>query len=143
MKWRLDKMFPNIEYKVIGEPKDLESAKELASQNKYQFQWWAVSLVGGQPYGDKKKGADTGIDGYLYFMDEINKAKKAIIQVKAGSVSVSQIRDLVGVIQREQAEMGIFLCLIGCFESQEKVPLTISFPPTIMTFPIANTSVNR
>ncbi len=111
MKWRLEKMFPNIQYKVIGEPKDLESAKELASQNKYQFQWWAVSLIGGQPYGDKKKGADTGIDGYLYFMDEKNKVKKAIIQVKAGNVSVSQLRDLVGVVQREKAEMGVFLCL--------------------------------
>jgi site-specific DNA-methyltransferase (adenine-specific) len=111
MKWRLEKMFPNIQYKVIGEPKDLESAKELANQNKYQFQWWAVSLVGGQPYGDKKKGADTGIDGYLYFMDEKNKVKKAIIQVKAGNVSVSQIRDLIGVVQREKAEMGVFLCL--------------------------------
>ena len=111
MKWRLEKKFPNIQYKVIGEPKDLESAKELANQNKYQFQWWAVSLVGGQPYGDKKKGADTGIDGYLYFMDEKDKVRKAIIQVKAGAASVSQIRDLVGVIQREKAEMGLFLCL--------------------------------
>jgi adenine specific DNA methylase Mod len=111
MKWRLEKMFPNIQYKVIGEPKDLASAKELANQNKYQFQWWVISLVGGQPYGDKKKGADTGIDGYLYFMDEKNKIKKAIIQVKAGTVSVSQIRDLIGVIQREKAEMGVFLCL--------------------------------
>ena len=111
MKWRLGKMFPNIQYKVVGEPKDLESAKELANQNKYQFQWWAVSLVGGQPYGDKKKGADTGIDGYLHFMDEKNKVKKAIIQVKAGGVSVSQTRDLIGVIQREKAEMGVFLCL--------------------------------
>lgn len=111
MKWRLEKMFPNIQYKVVGEPKDLESAKELADQNKYQFQWWAVSLIGGQPYGDKKKGADSGIDGYLYFMDEKNKIKKAIIQVKAGNISVSQIRDLVGVLQRENAEMGIFLSL--------------------------------
>jgi len=111
MKWRLETMFPNIQYKVIGEPVDLAGAKELASQSKYQFQWWAVSLVGGQPYGDKKKGADTGIDGYLYFMDEKNKVKKAIIQVKAGNVTVSQIRDLIGVVQREKAEMGVFLCL--------------------------------
>jgi site-specific DNA-methyltransferase (adenine-specific) len=111
MKWRLEKIFPGIQYKVVGEPKDLAGAKELANQNKYQFQWWAVSLVGGQPYGDKKKGADTGIDGYLYFMDEKNKVKKAIIQVKAGNVTVSQIRDLIGVVQREKAEMGVFLCL--------------------------------
>jgi site-specific DNA-methyltransferase (adenine-specific) len=111
MKWRLEKMFPNIQYKVVGEPKDLESAKELANQNKYQFQWWAVSLVGGQPYGDKKKGADTGIDGYLYFMDEKDKVKKAIISVKSGHITVSQMRDLIAVIKREKAEMGLFLTL--------------------------------
>lgn len=111
MKWRLGELFPNIKYKVIGEPKDIAGAKELASQNKYQFQWWAISLVDGQPYGDKKKGADTGIDGYIYFMDEKDKVKKAIVQVKGGNVSVSQIRDLEGVIDREKAEFGIFISL--------------------------------
>jgi site-specific DNA-methyltransferase (adenine-specific) len=111
MKWRLDRMFPNIQYKVIGEPKDLAGAKELAHYDKYQFQWWAVSLIGGQPYSDKKKGADTGIDGYLYFIDEKNKVKKAIISVKGGATSVKDIRDLSGVIDREKAEMGIFLTL--------------------------------
>lgn len=114
MKWRLEQMFhlvPDNDYKVVGEPKDLEGAKELASQSRYQFQWWAVSLIGGQPYGDKKKGADTGIDGYLYFMDEKNKIKKAIISVKSGNVSVSQMRDLIGVVKREKSEMGVFLTL--------------------------------
>ena len=111
MKWRLNKIFPGIKYKVIGEPKDLAGAKELAKQNKYQFQWWAVSLVGGQPYGDKKKGADTGIDGYLYFMDEKDKVKKAIISVKGGGTSVKDIRDLGHVIDREKADIGIFITL--------------------------------
>lgn len=111
MKWRLNNIFPGIKYKVIGEPVDLSGAKELANQNKYQFQWWAVSLIGAQPYGNKKKGADTGIDGYLYFMDEKDKVKKAIVQVKSGGVSVNLMRDLIGVVEREKAEMGIFLTL--------------------------------
>ena len=111
MKWRLDRMFPGIQYKVIGEPKDLMGAKELAKQNKYQFQWWALSLIGARPYGDKKKGADTGIDGYCYFMDEKDKVKTAIVSVKGGGTSVKDIRDLSGVIDREKAEMGIFLTL--------------------------------
>ena len=111
MKWRLQQMFPGIQYKVIGEPKDIAGARELATQNKYQFQWWALSLIGARPYGDKKKGADTGIDGYCYFMDEKDKVKKAIVQVKSGEVSVSQIRDLAGVIDREKAEIGIFITL--------------------------------
>lgn len=111
MKWRLNKMFSGIKYKVIGEPVDLAGAKELAKQNKYQFQWWALSLIGARPYGDRKKGADTGIDGYCYFMNEKDKVKKAIVSVKGGDVSVSQIRDLVGVVDREKAEMGIFITL--------------------------------
>jgi site-specific DNA-methyltransferase (adenine-specific) len=71
-----------------------------------------VTLVGGQPYGNKKKGADTGIDGYLYFMDEKDKVKKAIISVKGGEkVSVTMIGELGHVIDRERAEIGIFLTL--------------------------------
>ncbi|MFA5065823.1 MAG: site-specific DNA-methyltransferase [Dehalococcoidia bacterium] len=115
MKWRLDTMFPVIKYKVTGEPEDLEGARELARENKYEFQWWAVSKIGGQPYGDKKKGADTGIDGYLYFTDysaEKDKVKKAIISVKAGGqVHSSVIRDLGHVIDREKADFGILLTL--------------------------------
>lgn len=111
MKWRLGQAFHDIEYDIIGEPEDLAGAVKLASDNKYQFQWWAVHKIGGQPYGDKKKGADTGIDGYKYFTDEVGKVKKAIISVKGGGTSVKDIRDLVGVLKRENVPMGIFVTL--------------------------------
>lgn len=112
MKWRLKNITPMPSFKVVGEPKDLAGAVELADQNKYQFQWWAVSLIGGQPYGSKKKGADTGIDGYLYYMDEKDKIKKAIISVKGGkNPNVSMIRDLGHVIDREKSDIGIFILL--------------------------------
>ncbi len=131
MKLRLYKMFPGIKYSVKGEPEDLEGAKELARQNKYEFQWWAVSKIGGQPYGDKKKGADTGIDGYLYFTDystDKNKVKKAIISVKAGGqVHSSMIRDLGHVIDREKAEFGIFITLEKPTEPMVKESATKGF----------------
>jgi DNA modification methylase len=111
MKWRLKNMTPVPSFKVVGEPQDLAGAVELANQNKYQFQWWAVHKIGGQPYGDKKKGADTGIDGYLYYMDEKDKIKKAIISVKGGGTSVKDIRDLGHVIDREKSDIGIFILL--------------------------------
>ncbi len=112
MKWRLKNIVPMPEFKVIGEPRDLASAEQLANENKYQFQWWAVSYIGGQPYGDKKKGADTGIDGFIYYMDEKDKIKKAIVSVKGGkNISVGMIRDLGHVIEREKADIGIFLTL--------------------------------
>ncbi len=34
-------------YEVLGSPKDLSSAKALALQDRYQFEWWALSLVEG------------------------------------------------------------------------------------------------
>jgi hypothetical protein len=45
-------------------------------------------------------------------MDEKDKIKKAIISVKGGhNVSVSMIRDLGHVIDRERADIGIFISL--------------------------------
>ena len=117
IKWRLKHMFnlePKKDYTVIGEPEDLHGAQELAKQNRYQFQWWALPLIGARSYGNKKKGADTGIDGYLWFTETeggkiVNKS--VIVQVKSGHVSVSHIRDLKGVIEREKADIGIFITL--------------------------------
>ena len=108
MKWRLKSNFSDIEFNVIGEPADLSGAKALSDQNKYQFQWWALSLIGARPYGDKKKGADTGIDGYYYFNDG-GKTKKVIVSVKGGHVTVSQIRGINSVVEREKASKGFFL----------------------------------
>lgn len=111
MKWRLSQAFHDLSYSIIGEPEDLAGATELANENKYQFQWWAVAKIGGQPYGEKKKGADTGIDGFKYFTDESNKVKKAIISVKGGTTGAKDVRDLAGVIKRENAPIGIFITL--------------------------------
>jgi len=37
-------------------------AENLARENPYQFQWWALGLVGARP-AEGKKGADKGVDG--------------------------------------------------------------------------------
>jgi site-specific DNA-methyltransferase (adenine-specific) len=98
------------DYKVIGEPKDSEGAIALSEQDRYQFQWWALSLINARPHGDKKKGADKGIDGVIYFIDYTeNKTEKAIVQVKSGKVKSGDIRDLKGVVEREEASFGIFI----------------------------------
>lgn len=97
-------------YSVIGEPTDFAGAAALAAENKYQFQWWALGLVGARPT-EQKMGADRGIDGKINFHDDNSGDTKQIVySVKAGGVTVSQIRDLVGVLDREDAEMGVFLC---------------------------------
>jgi site-specific DNA-methyltransferase (adenine-specific) len=98
-------------YEVIGEPTDAGGAAQLAGENPYQFQWWALGLVGARPV-EEKKGADRGIDGRLYFHDDRSDVTKQVIfSVKAGHVNVSQVRDLRGVIEREKAEIGALICL--------------------------------
>ncbi|MFZ1416402.1 MAG: DNA methyltransferase [Defluviicoccus sp.] len=109
---RLNDAFPGIKYEVHGTPKDLGGAQALAQADKYQFQWWAVSLVGAVPYGGKKKGADTGIDGHIYFKPDGKTTEKAVVSVKGGgNVSVAMIRDLGHVIDRETAKVGVFITL--------------------------------
>ncbi len=110
MRVRLKDSF-NIKAEVIGEPADLAGAKELASQpDKYQFQWWALGLIGARPAGEKKKGADKGIDGVISFLDDpTDKPKRAIVQVKSGHVHVKDIRELITVASKEA--MGIFITL--------------------------------
>ena len=110
----------NRGYAMIGEPEDLAGARHLAEDvGRYQFQWWAVSLVAARPYGGKadgkegKKGADSGIDGIIAFHDDPRaRAKRVIVQVKSGKVSVKDIRDLRGALDREpDAEIGVFITL--------------------------------
>ena len=62
---RLKDAFPKVQFEVHGTPKDEAGARDLATRDKYQFQWWAVSLVDAVPFAGKKKGADGGIDGLI------------------------------------------------------------------------------
>ena len=99
-------------YEVIGEPVDVPSAEALAQQNRHEFERWALGLVYARPAKDKVKGADAGIDGVIHFTDDSRgKYKKIIIQVKSGHVSVSQVRDLKGVMEREKAVIGVLITL--------------------------------
>ena len=109
---RLNDAFSKIEYEIHGTPRDVAGAKALADADKYQFQWWAISLVDAVPFGGKKNGADSGIDGLIYFKPEGKKTEKAIVSVKGGAnVNVAMIRDLGHVVEREDAKIGAFITL--------------------------------
>ena len=113
IRYRLGDSFgKDCRFEVIGEPTSIQDATALAKEDPYQFQWWALGLVRARPV-EQKKGADRGIDGRLYFHDEGQggETKQIIFSVKAGKVTVSHIRDLVGVISREKAQIGAFLSL--------------------------------
>jgi len=97
---------------VIGEPVSLPDAEALAASDPYQFQWWALGLVGARPV-EQKKGSDKGIDGRLYFHDEAegSKTKQIILSVKAGHTGVAHMHELRGVVDREQAEIGVLITM--------------------------------
>jgi len=100
------------QYQVIGEPTSVPDAQTLANADPYQFQWWALGLVGARP-AEGKKGADKGIDGRLYFHDEPEGArtKQIIFSVKGGHTQPKDIRDLSGVLKREKAQIGVLICM--------------------------------
>jgi DNA modification methylase len=98
--------------RIIGEPTTPNEASVLAEQDKFQFQWWALGLVGARPV-EQKKGADHGIDGKILFRDDPKAARpeQIIIQVKGGKTGVKDVRDLRGVLDREKAAIGILISL--------------------------------
>jgi DNA modification methylase len=112
---RLHDSFPELgEVKVIGQPTEVEGARMLAAQSldgRYEFQYWALSLIDAQPIGDRKKGADAGIDGRITFTDAGGPVRPILVSVKSGHVNVAQVRDLIGTMQRDNAPLGVFLTL--------------------------------
>jgi site-specific DNA-methyltransferase (adenine-specific) len=118
MKHRLATAFGTgerkVSYRVVGEPVDVGGAQALAAESdRYQFQWWALGLVGARPT-EQRKGADKGIDGRLYFHDDASgrgATKQVILSVKSGNLKAQDVRDLRGVVEREQAAIGVLLCM--------------------------------
>ncbi|MGD1105761.1 MAG: restriction endonuclease [Terracidiphilus sp.] len=99
-------------YDVIGEPVSVQDAAQLARDDAFQFQCWALGLVGARA-SDPKKGSDKGIDGRAYFHDDATGTSKQIVfSVKSGAnLSPSFVRDLRGVIDREKCQIGVLITL--------------------------------
>lgn len=103
------RLVQGVDFEVDGIPVGVEQAEHLFKRDPYQFQHWLVERIGGFPM--KKKVADLGIDGRLYF-ETREGMKEMILSVKGGKLRPTDIRDLRGVIEREDnAEMGGFLSL--------------------------------
>lgn len=113
IKHRLvDRYGPDVAgtYRVVGEPTTVEDAAVLAREDPFQFQAWALGLVGARIAGSDKRGGDKGIDGRLYFHDSVAGATRQVVfSVKAGHLVPSYLRDLRGVLDREQADIGVLI----------------------------------
>ncbi len=134
-----DRFGEEIEFEEKGQPSDLGGARQLAENDKFQFQHWALSLVHARPLreGDGK-GADRGVDGLLFFYEtadakpvgrdsvEPKKARlsgaspyqvsdvhreKIIVQIKSGGTGAKDIRDLLGTVENQKAIGGVLITL--------------------------------
>jgi site-specific DNA-methyltransferase (adenine-specific) len=120
----------DIEFEEKGQPTDFESAKRLAELDKFQFQHWALSLIGARPLKEGGgKGADRGVDGLLYFYETERKdipgrvkeepplkaeavhREKIIVQVKGGGVNRSDVATLLGDVENQKAAGGVLITL--------------------------------
>jgi site-specific DNA-methyltransferase (adenine-specific) len=111
---RMKDAFPGVVWEVRGTPKDLAGAAALAARDKYQFQWWVLSLLDAVPGGPaRKKGADGGIDGVIWFRPDARTTEKAIVSVKGGGhLQVSFVRELAHVVERDGAKLGVLVTLV-------------------------------
>ena len=114
MKWRLEDTFSHLrgKVKINGIISDLETARQLAKDDRYAFQYQVDALIGAMPpYGQPKKGSDEGRDGIINFLDLEGRPQKAIVSVKSGNVNVGQVRELIQVVDEQEAAIGIFITL--------------------------------
>jgi len=131
IKRRLKDAFgEEIQFEEKGQPTDFESAKRLAELDKFQFQHWALSLIGARPLREGEgKGADRGVDGLLYFYETERKdipgrvkeeplprsepvhREKIIVQVKGGGVNRSDVATLLGDVENQKAAGGVLITL--------------------------------
>jgi hypothetical protein len=99
------------QYVVIGEPTTVEDAAELADEDPFQFQAWALGLVHARPAGGVKKGADAGVDGRLIFHDGSGERRQIVLSVKGGKLKPDDVRALGHVRDREKADIGVLISL--------------------------------
>jgi hypothetical protein len=131
IKRRLHDAFgEEIEFEEKGQPTDFESAKRLAELDKFQFQHWALSIIGARPLKEGAgKGADRGVDGLLYFYETERKdipgrvkeepllktepvhREKIIVQIKGGGVNRGDVATLLGDVENQKAAGGILITL--------------------------------
>jgi site-specific DNA-methyltransferase (adenine-specific) len=108
---RLRYHLPGANYEIYGIPTTTEDARSLAEIDKFQFEFWAVSLVGGHSRYGRTTG-DHGVDGQFFFKMDSKRDGTGLISVKGGkNLNPSMVRDLRGTLERERAEMAVLITM--------------------------------
>jgi len=98
-----------------GIPRDLEAAKALAHKKddrlRKEFEKWAIlTYTNNREVIHERKGADSGIDGVVYFVER-GKRGKMILQAKSGHVERKDIAALRGDLDEKKATLACLLTL--------------------------------
>jgi len=97
-------------YQMIYRPCDISAAEAFATEQPLAFQDWAVEKLDGIP--GRPRSGDRGIDGRLYFREEMDgPLRQILISVKGGKLKAPFVRELQGAVARERAPMGVLITL--------------------------------
>jgi len=99
-----------------GIPRDMASANALAHKKddrvRKEFEKWAIlTYTNNRAVINGKRGADRGIDGTAYFVENKRDNAKIVFQVKSGGVKRNDIASLRGDMARENAALAILITL--------------------------------
>lgn len=109
---RLTDRFPGIvgTYEIFGIPRDMLGAHALFKRSPFDFERWAVTRINARP--NQKQVGDRGIDGVARFYVDSKTNGKILASVKAGNnLNPGMVRDLVGTVETEKAQMGVLITL--------------------------------
>lgn len=106
---RIGKENINITFEIHGFPKDLASAKELASNVKggrLEFEEWVVEFLLHGILNEQRNAM--GFDGYRTF-DANGKKCLVMIEVKSGGVTMAQFNHFIKTVSDKNGDIGIFV----------------------------------
>ena len=107
-----DKRLQGENIPTYGIPYDFKSAKKLAQERPFDFESWAVMRLPGF-IPNTKQVADGGVDGRatLAKQPQNYNSRLALAQIKGGHFNMSQLRDFIGVTERDRAAIGCYVTL--------------------------------
>ena len=109
---RLRHSYPETEhiFTIHGIPTDTAGALALFTENPFDFERWAVSMVDGQP--NEKQVGDKGIDGRIRFHADKDKIGTVIVSVKGGQqLNPAMVHQLIGAMTDHKAAGGLLITL--------------------------------
>ena len=94
---------------IQGLPTDMKTARDMAKDDPFYFEQWAVTTLPGFEPNDKQV-ADGGIDGRGFMLHPPDdEAGQCVVQVKGGGYTPDSLRALLSKITGGSASLGIFI----------------------------------